>query len=196
MAGKTMIELMKIQCDLKVRKGRDNDFAKYKYRNLDDINQAVKPLLEENQCSLILSDEVIEVGGRVYIKATATIINKEGNSVSVSANAREPLLQKGLSDGQLSGATSSYARKYALGGLFAIDDSEDFDTMDNRDSGTYEELVENIKVLLADGNDKGLVNLWSGIGREQQVLIFKNSLSESEQKVLTEIMKKEKGSKK
>lgn len=115
----------KIQQELKAPKNQRNTFAKYNYRNQEDILEAVKPLL--NGLVLTLGDEIIEVGGRVYVKATATIT--DGNAtLTRSAFAREPEEQKGMSPGQLTGATSSYARKYALNGLFLIDDSKDADT--------------------------------------------------------------------
>lgn len=116
--------LVSIQDKLKVEKKRQNKFAGFAYRNCEDILGGIKPLLDG--AALILNDEMIAVGTRHYIKATATI-NYGGESVSVSAVAREGESQKGMSDGQLSGATSSYARKYALGGLFIIDDGIDLD---------------------------------------------------------------------
>ncbi len=123
-----------IQRELKVPKGQFNAFAKYNYRNCEDILEAVKPLLGEG--ILTLSDEVVEVGGRCYVKATATLTCGElmtvgKNYVSVTAFAREALDKKGMDEAQITGAASSYARKYALCGLFAIDDGEDADKQDN-----------------------------------------------------------------
>lgn len=120
--------LAKVQKDLKAPKGQFNSFGKYYYRNCEDILEAVKPLLGE--IVLTISDEVVMVGARYYIKATATLVLGE-ERFSVSAFAREEEEKKGMDSPQLTGATSSYARKYALNGLFAIDDEKDADTKDN-----------------------------------------------------------------
>lgn len=122
-----MEALIKIQSELKCTKSQYNSFGKYSYRSCEDILEAVKPLLKENGATLYISDEVVEVGGRVYVKATATLHDGK-EFIAVSAYAREPETQKGMSDPQVTGATSSYARKYALNGLFAIDDNKDADT--------------------------------------------------------------------
>ena len=123
-----MNELLDIQQELKAPKNKVNSFANYKYRSLEDIMEAVKPLLKEKGCTLTLNDEPINVGDRYYIKATAILRNREGNEVRVSAVAREDDAKRGLDLAQLSGCCSSYARKYALNGLFAIDDTKDPDT--------------------------------------------------------------------
>ncbi len=121
--------LNKIQKDLKAPKNQRNDFGKYNYRNCEDILEAVKPLLGDGQ--LVISDEIVLVGDRHYVKATAKLIDGD-KETSVTAFAREPLERKGMDSSQITGASSSYARKYALNGLFAIDDAKDADTMDNR----------------------------------------------------------------
>lgn len=125
-----MKELLKIQSELKAPKGQTNAFGKYKYRSCEDILEAVKPLLTKNGCTLIISDEMVEVGGRVYVKATVTISANDISTV-VTAFARESLIKKGMDESQITGAASSYARKYALNGLFLIDDTKDADSMDN-----------------------------------------------------------------
>jgi len=122
-----MKELIAIQTDLKAPKSQTNTFGKYKYRSLEDILEALKPLLQKQNCFVSLTDEITLVGDRYYVKATATIRNDSGDSVSVSAMAREEENKKGMDSAQLTGATSSYARKYALNGLFAIDDTKDAD---------------------------------------------------------------------
>ena len=122
-----MKELVKIQTQLKAPKGQFNSFGKYKYRSLEDITESVKPLLAETGCTLTINDQIELIGDRFYVKATATIANSEGNQISVSAYAREPFEKKGMDSAQVTGATSSYARKYALNGLFAIDDTKDAD---------------------------------------------------------------------
>lgn len=130
-----MKELVAIQRDLRCKKSRENKFGGYKYRSCEDIMEAVKPLLAKNECTLIVGDEVVAVGSRVYIKSTASLRNKEGDLVEVSAYAREEETKKGMDVAQITGAASSYARKYALNGLFCIDDGQDPDAMDNREMG-------------------------------------------------------------
>ncbi len=122
------LQLNRIQSDLKAPKGQMNKFGNYKYRSCEDILEAIKPILGD--CSLILNDEIVLIGERYYVKATATLFNSEGRT-SASAFAREPLSKKGMDESQITGAASSYARKYALNGLFSIDDTKDADTMDN-----------------------------------------------------------------
>ena len=121
--------LNKIQKGLKAPKGQVNSYGGYKYRSCEDILEAVKPLL--GGAILTISDDIIEVAGRVYVKATATIRHGDKHE-SVTAYAREAESKKGMDSAQLTGACSSYARKYALNGLFCIDDTKDADTMDNR----------------------------------------------------------------
>lgn len=128
-----MKELVNIQSELKAPKSQLNSFGKYKYRSCEDVLEALKPLLKENKCFLNMSDEIVLIGDRYYIKATATITNESGTSLSVSAFAREEESKKGMDASQLTGATSSYARKYALNGLFAIDDNKDADATNKGD---------------------------------------------------------------
>lgn len=140
-----MDELKQIQFRLKAHKGQFNKFGNYNYRSCEDILEAVKPLLEEFDCTLTLSDDIQMVGDRIYVKATATIINGKagiagGEAVSVSAFAREAATKKGMDDSQITGTASSYARKYALNGLFLIDDTKDADTMDNRATNKIEPI--------------------------------------------------------
>lgn len=122
-----MDALQKIQAELKAPKGQYNSFGKYAYRSAEDILEAVKPLLKKNKAELILSDEIVEVGGRIYVKATA-MLNADGEKAVVNAYAREPEQKKGMDESQITGTASSYARKYALNGLFLIDDTKDADT--------------------------------------------------------------------
>lgn len=120
-------KLLKIQIELKAPKNQYNSFGEYRYRSCEDILEAVKPLLKETNSVLLLSDEITEVGERIYVKATATL-KDEKDSISVSAFAREVEEKKKLDGSQLTGVASSYARKYALNGLFCIDDTKDADT--------------------------------------------------------------------
>lgn len=119
-------KLLKIQIELKAPKNQYNSFGEYRYRSCEDILEAVKPLLKETNSVLLLSDEITEVGERIYVKATATL-KDEKDSISVSAFAREVEEKKKLDGSQLTGVASSYARKYALNGLFCIDDTKDAD---------------------------------------------------------------------
>ena len=121
-----MKELKIIQEKLSVPKNQMNDFGKYKYRSCEDILEAVKPLLNETNTTLTISDEIVNIGERYYIKATVSL-NGSGESVSCTAYAREPQTKKGMDEAQITGSTSSYARKYALNGLFCIDDTKDPD---------------------------------------------------------------------
>ena len=121
--------IISIQNELKAPKGQFNSFGRYKYRSCEDILEAVKPLLQKYSCSLNISDEVVMVGDRFYVKATATLGKDTGEVVSSSvAFAREDETKKGMDGAQVTGAASSYARKYALNGLFCIDDTKDADT--------------------------------------------------------------------
>ena len=130
MEGKAIYSaLQAVQRDLKAPKGQYNSFGKYKYRSCEDIVEAVKPLLNEQGLILTMSDEVVGVADRVYIKATCKVIDvANGDVIETSALARESLTKKGMDDSQITGTASSYARKYALNGLFAIDDTKDADT--------------------------------------------------------------------
>ena len=158
-----MKELIEIQKRLNAPKSRRNDFGKYNYRSAEDILKAAKPLLKELGCVLLLSDEVKEVGSaytfntqendsrsgksstsayngtRVYVVATATIINSAGDKLSVQGMAREEVAKKGMDAAQITGAASSYARKYALNGLFAIDDGADADILNTSPQYTQQQ---------------------------------------------------------
>lgn len=127
-----MKELITIQHALKAPKGQRNDFGKFNYRSCEDILEALKPLLHETGCYLTLSDEIIAIGNRFYVQATATLTNSEGTQITTRALAREEDSKKGMDGSQVTGAASSYARKYALNGLFCIDDTKDADTNEHQ----------------------------------------------------------------
>ena len=134
-------KLAVIQQELKVPKSKPNRFGGYKYRNVDMITEAVKPLLKDQKCILTLNDEVVEVGGRVYVKATAVLEETDGEGgIGVSGYAREQLERKKSDDSQLTGAASTYARKRALEGLFLLDDSGDVTDPDEYEEDPEEEL--------------------------------------------------------
>lgn len=125
------MNLVKIQAELKAPKNQTNAFGKYKYRSAEDIVEAVKPILSKYGTALVITDEVVQVGDRVYVKATATLLDDTDNTISVSGWAREEEVKKGMDSAQITGSASSYARKYALNGLFAIDDTKDSDATNN-----------------------------------------------------------------
>lgn len=134
-----MKELIVIQSELKAPKSQFNKFGGYKYRKAEDILEAVKPLLNKQKCTLTITDDIVMVGNRIYVKATATIKNDKGECETTTGWAREEETKKGMDGSQITGASSSYARKYALNGLFAIDDNADSDT--NND-GQYQEAQQ------------------------------------------------------
>lgn len=125
-------KLLSIQTELKAPKSQYNSFGKYNYRNCEDILEAVKPLCAKYKAVSVMGDEVIQIGERYYIKSTARLIDLESDGVvENTAYAREEAEKKGMDGSQVTGASSSYARKYALNGLFAIDDTKDSDTTNN-----------------------------------------------------------------
>ena len=122
-------KLLNVQSELKAPKSQYNSFGKYKYRSCEDILEALKPILNKNKATVIISDDILFVEGRHYIKATVKFIDTEnGEMVENSALAREDEIKKGMDSSQITGSVSSYARKYALNGMFAIDDTKDSDS--------------------------------------------------------------------
>lgn len=131
-------KLLAIQTELKAPKNLFNKFGNYKYRNFEGICEAVKPLLKKYNCSLTVFDSVENIGERYYVKATATLYDCETlESITCSAYAREAESKKGMDDSQITGTASSYARKYALNGLFLLDDTKDADTDEYHEQTTY-----------------------------------------------------------
>ncbi len=144
------MKLVKIQAELKAPKNQMNAFGKYKYRSAEDIIEAVKPILFKNTCALLISDEIVQVADRVYVKATAMLIdeNNEELPIKVYGWAREEEVKKGMDAAQITGSASSYARKYALNGLFAIDDTKDADsTNEHKDEVGEEKRMKLIALL-------------------------------------------------
>lgn len=148
-------ELVTIQRKLKAPKGQYNSFGKYKYRSCEDILESVKPILSECGCSLVISDEIIMVGNRIYIQATATLTNGKGEQVKATGMAREEETKKGMDASQVTGATSSYARKYALNGLFCIDDTKDADATNThgQDAGKVQTAASAVSSQNVDDDD-------------------------------------------
>jgi len=150
-------KIVAIQSELKAPKGQYNSFGKYNYRSCEDILEGVKPLLTKHGLVLTIQDSIDLIGDRFYVKATATITDGK-EQLSTSAYARESLDKKGMDASQVTGATSSYARKYALNGLLAIDDTKDADTMDNSKKLVQQtkETVYNWQTLKARATQGGI----------------------------------------
>jgi hypothetical protein len=161
--GNVYTKLVEVQSKLKAPKSQFNKFGNYAYRNCEDILEALKPLLNQVKAIINISDEVVLVGERYYIKAIVKFIDAEtGEFVEASAMAREEESKKGMDSSQLTGSTSSYARKYALNGLFAIDDTKDSDTTNTHNKDTSKasnnnEVISEAQVkrlfVLAKGKD-------------------------------------------
>jgi len=145
--------LAKIQRELIAPKSKYNSFGKYAYRSVEDIMQAVKPLLGDN--AITINDEVVMIGERVYVKATATIQGENG-TVSATGFAREALNKKGMDEAQITGSASSYARKYALNALLAIDDSKEIDS-DGLNEDDAMQAIKSAKTV------KELMKAWNGV---------------------------------
>jgi hypothetical protein len=142
-------KLIKVQTELKAPKNQRNNFGGYNYRSCEDILEAVKPILKNNKLTLILKDNIVNIGDRYYIVAIADLIDIEtGEKIVTQAQARESETKKGMDDSQITGTASSYARKYCLNGLFLIDDTKDADTneykkqLDNSNPKINETMVK------------------------------------------------------
>jgi len=139
-------KLQHVQANLNVPKQQYNKFGQYYYRSCEEIQNAAKPLLEKVKAALIVDDDIVLIGDRYYVMATATFIDCEsGETVKNSAYAREEFEKKGMDASQLTGSTSSYARKYALNGLFSIDDSKDADSKGRISEDQFNGIVEELR---------------------------------------------------
>jgi len=170
-----MEKLIKVQSELKAPKNQYNEFGKYNYRSAEDILEAVKPLLVKQGLLMLISDEPLQIGNRIYIMAKVTIIDGE-NELSVKAYAREPETKKGMSDSQITGSTSSYARKYALNGMFCIDDTKDADSQNNTKEPNKKEdkTKEIIEWLTEEQFNKALSSDKKGIEATLKTYSFTN----------------------
>lgn len=159
-----------VQKTLKAPKGNYNSFGKYKYRSAEDILEAVKPLCADNGLLLIISDEIETVGTRFYVKATAVLRDVESMaSVSCMGYAREPESKKGMDESQVTGTASSYARKYALNGLFLIDDTKDADTDEYQRQTAPQSPPKKKPERITAEQAKALDGLIKGDLREKQI---------------------------
>lgn len=167
--------LQAVQMELKAPKSQYNNFGKYSYRSAEDILEAAKPLCRDHGILLVLSDEPEEKGGWNYIRATATLYEIEsGKSLAVTAYAREDGVKKGMDGSQITGSASSYARKYALNGLFCIDDTKDADTRDNRSEVQLasQKQKNELEVLCQHtGSDLAKVLSWVGCSDLQALTV-------------------------
>lgn len=203
-------KLLKAQVELKAPKGQYNSFGKYKYRSCEDILEALKPVLDKLKLTLFISDEIIETGGsyklekkdetietagRKYVKATITLVNieKPDEQIKTSALAREEETKKGMDGSQITGASSSYARKYALNGMFMIDDTKDSDSTNTHgkeektEAERKKEAIEAINKL-ADTEEK-TEKVFDMIAKFNKNSLLDCTLEELK-KVYTEIKKK------
>ena len=161
-------KLMNIQTKLKAPKSQRNNFGNYNYRSCEDILEAVKPLLDEFKVALTIKDEIVLIGERYYIKATATLIDIDtGDTTETYAYARESAEKRGMDSSQVTGATSSYARKYALNGLFAIDDNKDADATNTHGKET---IKVNMTPALSEAQLKRLYAIGNKAGIKKEVL--------------------------
>lgn len=166
-------KLLNIQRDLKCKKNQYNSFGKYRYRSCEDILESVKPLLAREKCCLHITDDVHCVGDRIYIKATAEISDCEsGESISNCAFAREPSVKKGQDESQITGTSSSYARKYCLNGLFLIDDTKDADTDEYRTQAENQYKAQKPQKV-SDVQAKSLMNVITKKGLDADDLLSK-----------------------
>lgn len=148
-------KMMHIQATLKAPKNLHNNFGNYNYRNAEGILEAAKPLLSEQKLAMYISDDVQVASDRVYVKATVKIVDTEtGDSVEATAFAREAMNKKGMDDSQITGTASSYARKYALNGIFLLDDTKDADTDENyrerKERANKQENEKNMQEIVKD----------------------------------------------
>ena len=189
-------KLLNIQSTLKAPKNQHNNFGNYDYRSCEDIVEAVKPLCKENKVVLNISDEIVMIGQRYYIKATATLVDLENTkddciqTIENVAYAREEEQKKGMDGSQVTGASSSYARKYALNGLFCIDDTKDADTDafkkqqdkgNNKPQNTYQKPVQQAPKLISDAQRKRLYAIANGNNEVAKRVLARYGYESSEQ---------------
>lgn len=184
-------KLLKIQTELKAPKGQENTFGHYRYRSCEDILEAVKPLLKKNKVTLQLTDEIIFLGDRYYIKATAVLKDTEEESkIENSAYARESETKKGMDDSQITGTASSYARKYALNGLFCIDDTKDADTNEyknqQKDTKITKTMEKALRELITNNNiaNQRVLQVLNGFGYEKLAQIKVEDLKDIQEELV------------
>lgn len=184
-------KLTELQNELKAPKNQFNSFGKYKYRSCEDILEAVKPLLQKYKLAQVIDDDIKEINGRFYVKATISLfdIEKDGLMIMVSALAREEDSKKGMDSSQLTGSTSSYARKYALAGLYALDDTQDSDSLNTH--GKEEKNTKDNQSSNGKLSEKQLQTLKGIAEKDKQKLIVLFKSAGIEMKALEELTKQE-----
>lgn len=190
-------KLVAIQNELKAPKGQLNKFGGYHYRSCEDIIEAAKPLAAKYGCAIVMSDEVVEVGNRIYVKATARLVS-DNEHIETTAFARESETRKGMDDAQITGSASSYARKYALNGLFAIDDTKDADATNdhgkspskpaNVTPATKKAVMEQSLSCLENGDENGLKQIWHEFGADEKAVLW-SMFNAQQRAAMKELMK-------
>jgi hypothetical protein len=185
-------KLLNIQVELKAPKSQTNNFGRYNYRSCEDILEAVKPILKKEKCVVIVNDEIEQVDNRFYVKATVSLVDVEsGEIIASSAYAREEENKKGMDSSQVTGASSSYARKYALNGLFAIDDTRDSDVTnsgeENESSASQQSLIKQQIGEILKVKGIGFDKLTEVIKTKFKKQKFDDLTAREQQRLLTEV---------
>ena len=185
-------KLLNIQVELKAPKSQTNNFGRYNYRSCEDILEAVKPILKKEKCVVIVNDEIEQVNNRFYVKATVSLVDVEsGEIIASSAYAREEENKKGMDSSQVTGASSSYARKYALNGLFAIDDTRDSDVTnsgeENESSASQQSLIKQQIGEILKVKGIGFDKLTEVIKTKFKKQKFDDLTAREQQRLLTEV---------
>ena len=185
-------KLLNIQSELKAPKNQTNNFGRYNYRSCEDILEAVKPILKKEKCVVIVNDEIEQVDNRFYVKATVSLVDVEsGEIIASSAYAREEENKKGMDSSQVTGASSSYARKYALNGLFAIDDTRDSDVTnsgeENESSASQQSLIKQQIGEILKVKGIGFDKLTEVIKTKFKKQKFDDLTAREQQRLLTEV---------
>lgn len=185
-------KLLNIQSELKAPKNQTNNFGRYNYRSCEDILEAVKPILKKEKCVVIVNDEIEQVDNRFYVKATVSLVDVEsGEIIDSSAYAREEENKKGMDSSQVTGASSSYARKYALSGLFAIDDTKDSDVTnsgeENESSASQQSLIKQQIGEILKVKGIGFDKLTEVIKTKFKKQKFDDLTAREQQRLLTEV---------
>jgi hypothetical protein len=169
------VTLATIQAEIKAPKGQFNSFGKYKYRSAEDIVEAVKPVIHKYGFWLLLTDDIVQVGDRIYIKATATLSNGT-QTYTASAYAREEEAKKGMDASQVSGACGSYARKYSLNGLFAIDDTKDSDATNDHSDDKSLPLTDDLMTKFVARYNGGEKDIWDKVRKHYKLTKEHNAI--------------------
>ena len=191
MAKNILKKLLLIQKELKVPKNQFNAFGKYNYRSCEDILESARPIANKNNCVIVINDDIKEISGRYYVEATITLFDVEsGEEISTKAFAREAEPKSGMSESQLTGACSSYARKYALSAMFALDDEKDDDTRDNRQQSKQNTQPKKTISKPIDEKTKHLSSVFNkmkthNVSKQDILSILKTNFNKTSSKDLT-----------